>query len=356
MYDFDQGGNHKLDCTTKVNEVENLSEVSPAMIALFACRFSLKPTSKLSEKLVRYSLATVIGISEDRDTVCCTYPSEPLLASASAILTADRERLMTVLHHVRAAMHHENKLLDPPRGDAGEMCAAAMLGYAMDYIRSEDETKKDKFMCEPVELRDFLALFNPAVKRDSPSLDNWTVNFTHVVRMFDQPTQTDLKLMWKKRMACYAPERATGLDILTAIYNTATKCYGVLRVQVKNSKDKITPGKVVKYVHLLQDVSCLPNIETNTPSVNFLLCVNAVENRCHDVGSVHSQRVKRNVDGNRKNSDVLFELTASFPSIESSPLREIAKLLQNICETSENKKCHLDYFFLEPDEKLKLQI
>jgi len=95
------------------------------------------------------------------------------------------------------------------------------------------------------------------------------------------------------------------------IYNTVDKCYGNLLVQVKNYKEKITPGEASVFVHKLHDISCLPNIEANTPSVSFLLCVNDVEHRRRDTGSV--QQVKRNVDGNPKNRNLLFELTASFP-------------------------------------------
>lgn len=60
---------------------------------------------------------------------------------------------MRVLDNVHGAFKAEDALLEAPRGNVGEMCAAALLGFAIDSMR---KTAKHVYLSEAVPLKDFL--------------------------------------------------------------------------------------------------------------------------------------------------------------------------------------------------------
>ena len=318
-----------------VRSFPKLTRVKPGMLALFLCRFSLGPRSKLSKLLVKHSLATVIGVSEDREVVCSSYPSEPVLAEASSRFTQNEKNLNTVLDNIEAAFHNNNKLLDPPRGDLGEMCAAAILGYAMDHVRKK---KNHEYMSQTVKLGDFLSLFVdgedglPNNEMNSMA-ENWSINVTHFIRPSWAPSGKDLKIMWQRRMGYYVPGGAPGLDLLIAIQDDSTKQYGTLRVQVKNYTDTICKSTREKFLERLRPWKCPPSVENEGLSVSLLLSVNDIDKCC---------RVLRNSKLSKAEPPVL-QIATCFPTAADSPLIAVSKKLKNICtqNTSQYVDCDL---------------
>ena len=323
----------------------------PGKIATFACRFSLGPHSKISNMLVKYSLATVIGVSDDRDIVCSSYPSEPVLAEAWATYTKEKKRLDVVLQHVKEAIHSRDKILDPPRGDVGEMCAAALLGYAMDHIR---QSQQHDYMSQAVELKELLSLFNyeflSLFNYGADALEDgaimgvvkdWNVNFTHFVLSDWTPTQEDLPVMWKRRMAYYVPYGIEGLDLLIAIQNNS-KGYGTLRVQVKNKSNKIVASERSKFLRKLHPSNCPPKVHNEPFSVGLLLSVHSIDEYCHFSGLRDSERVPRGY-GNPEGNPVL-QLATRFPCNSNSPLKWLSQQLKEICSQDTSKKIDIDHF------------
>jgi len=339
------------------NASENLpSQVLPGKIAAFTSRFSLGAESRISSILVKHSVATVIGISEDREIVSCAYPSEPVLAEASARFTAaGKENLRGVLQHVKGAIHGSEKLLDPPKGDSGEMCAAALLGYSMDIVRKE---RGDTCMSMPVPLIDFLSIVYGA--RDEftesdeikKSVNNWNVNFTHFDRPVRMPTQSDLMIMWKRRLAYYVPEGAEGLDLLIATRNDEGNCYGTIRVQVKNYRNEISVGERTNWLYALLPTQCPPYFD-DPFSVSLLLSVNGIKKSCrlhdsngnliHDTMLAKNKRTTTRLQGGKDQRHVL-QLATCFPCDQDSELGWIATELRNICSLETSKQVSKDYF------------
>lgn len=327
----------------EVRSFPKLTRVKPGMLALFLCRFSLGPRSKLSKLLVKHSLATVIGVSEDREVVCSSYPSEPVLAEASARFTKDERNLNSVLENIEAAFHNDNKLLDPPRGDLGEMCAAAILGYAMDHVRTKN---RHKYMSQSVELGDLLSLF--VVGEDglpnnelNITAKNWSINFTHFIRPSWAPSGKDLNLMWQRRMGYYVPDGTLGLDLLIAIQDDSTKQYGTLRVQVKNYSDTICKSAREKFLENLLPWKCPPSVENEGLSVSLLLSVNIMDKCCH---------VLRNSKRSKAEPPVL-QIATCFPTAADSPLIAVSKKLKNIC--TQNTSQYVDCDFPACEEEIR---
>ena len=308
----------------------NISSIKPQMIALFACRFALGESSKLSEMLVKYSLVTVSGLSEDRSVIECEYPSEPVLAEASARYTSEspqNKNLFEVLWHVQAALHSHGKLLEPPRGDAGEMCAAALFGYSMDFIRKD---LSHKYMSQAVPLKDFLDMFDYGCALPD-CLDGWQVNFTHFIRPDCIPDEDELPMMWKRRVAYYVPKICEGLDLLIIIHKEAE--YATLRVQVKNKKQEICASDRNTYLQLLLPSQCPPKTRSEPFSVGLLINTNKIKKDCRLVdGSGTRIRRRTTRDSNRPNMDQqVLQLAASFPSKREHPLSKVADTLRSIC-------------------------
>ena len=264
--------------------------VSPNMIAIFATRFSLGSASKIAPLLAKHSLATVMYVSNDRSKVHVAYPSEPILAEVSAKYTSDMNQRKKVLAHVYAAFNNTTTLLDPPLGQTGEMCAAALLGYAMDEIRI---LKGEKHMSSPVLLSDLLVSLDCYEASDSTfdEAKNWEVNCTHFMRPDWDISKEDLKMMWERHMAFYVADGCPGLDMLLSIRRIQDKRFASFRVQVKNYSSKIYKGHRQDIMDKLWPEKCMPyskNPEENAneipenklwllDSVNLLLSVGMVE-------------------------------------------------------------------------------
>lgn len=320
-----------------------LHSVSPSVIAVFAARFSLGPKSKISKMLVKHSLATVIGVSCDGDVVCSACPSEPVLAEASARHTAACvPNPRHVLQHVRAATHNRDGLLEAPRGDAGEMCAAALLGHLMDYLRQK---VKHKYFSQPVPLMALLNLFDCG-EDEVNAFNNaigWQVNFTHFVRPEWFPSGADLQLMWKRRMAYYVPGGCKGLDLLICICKDGK--YATLRVQVKNYTNPLSRSERNNFLYKLPPPQCPPSVADEAFSVSLLLSVNNVPKCCRLVnGRGHgSHSKKRSAEAAAEENQKVLQLATCFPSNEGE-LREIADCLKTICTQNTARTVDIDPF------------
>jgi len=291
--------------------------------------------------LVKHSLATVIGVSEERTFVCSSYPSEPVLAEASARHTADQGVLRKVLEQVKVALNNSNKMLDPPRGDVGEMCAAALLGYAMDHNRL---SKKHKYMSETVELKALLSLFHYGC--NSFDDKDWNVNFTHFVRPSWMPTQNDLKVMWSRRMAYYVPDGAKGLDLLIPLQDQNKKMYGTLRVQVKNYSNMICKSECKKILGKLLPSQCPPVVDNESFAVGLLLSVNGIRECCQLLSGPKHTPCDQEQESQQPLENPVLQLATCFPRQENSPLAWLSEELLEICSQNTPQKIEMELFLL----------
>jgi hypothetical protein len=194
-------------------------------LSLFMCRFGgLYPTNfDHASNFVRYNMATYAHIEVEREpgydgsrVLKCTtgYPSEPILAAASAFATSrfcndphkkqDGCKKADVLKEVKEQISRSGAIVKLSKGDLGETLACALVGYQLDYIREhavEKESNAVEFgdsvaeptgsqnyaeiMTRPVPVGTFLiALIDEAALLDELDLlEGYFVNVTHFVRL-----------------------------------------------------------------------------------------------------------------------------------------------------------------------------
>mmetsp|Transcript_62147 Transcript_62147/g.151598 ORF Transcript_62147/g.151598 Transcript_62147/m.151598 type:complete len:865 (+) Transcript_62147:142-2736(+) len=356
---------------------DNTLIVSPHLIAYFTCRFSMGPMSRIASLLAKYSLATLNFVSEDRTHVGTSYPSEPILAEASARLTKDRNNLKQVLDHVKASFRNTTTLLDAPKGDVGEMCTAALLGYSMDAIRyglGHDN------MSRPVPLFELLKYFkctetlNDEIERVT---SGWEISFTHFSRPNWQLTESDLKVMWKRRVAYYVQEGMQGLDLLISIKKkkedvtmseekkenegideAEKETFGTFRIQVKNYSGKIYKSERSSILTNLWPENCPPTIKNEAFSVGMLITTGDIDEGAfiYDRKTyrlLEPRERKRNLrsssgGNNCEEMSEVLQLATSFASLRPESMKQCRDTLQEICAYREDKF----YFHARDDHSL----
>lgn len=189
------------------DEEEGVKDDS-AKVSLFWCRFGgLNPSNEMvAANFVTRHMATYLHVEtsvHENDRLVTTsigYPSEPILAEASAYRTscfADRRGCdkYDVLRAVFLDVQRSGGIVKLDKGDLGELTACALVGYQLDYLRERMfaevgyNPNKEQCMSSPVSLDVFLiALYNGVTEvfHDDPEiqqLSNFAVNATHFVRL-----------------------------------------------------------------------------------------------------------------------------------------------------------------------------
>jgi hypothetical protein len=255
---------------------EPMRTTSSGLCALFVCRFGLQARRSLADKLVANHMATLVSVSDDRETVVTTYKSEPILAEAAAYLTTyGGVPTLDVLKAVKDNL--AESLLQCNKGDRVEVAAAAWLGLSLDAVRSKktDYNAVTSNLSREVDVHDFLLYLFPGMINSSDvnaALKGWKVNFTHFCRLGFTPNSSILERCWEQRAALYLPEGEEGIDLLIAI-KTETSTFATLRVQVKNYKNSISCKSVADLLQKLDVRSCAPRTQVKDEPFSIALLI-----------------------------------------------------------------------------------
>jgi hypothetical protein len=235
------------------------------LCALFVCRFGLQPCEKLASAMVAHHMATLVAVSSDRKTCVSKYLSEPILAEASAFLTS-HGHLKPPQVVTSVVQQLSNDLLKCDVGDRGEVAAAAMLGFAMDRLRSSGEYNAvSANMSRSVSVSEFLVSIYPKLGNESmEELSKWSINFTHFYVAPTSPSSTTLPLCWAQHAALYVPTGEEGIDLLITMLKTPSTStepmFATLRVQVKNYKNDISLTQAHGWLDKLGPERCAPRM------------------------------------------------------------------------------------------------
>jgi hypothetical protein len=216
--------------------------------ACFACRFGMGAVTKNGSELVASHMATLTGTGLAENLVECTYLSEPVLVEASA-----RSNPLHYLDVIDDSFTEAS--LSPPRGDRGEMMAAAALCFHKDdEVRKmgnrkvkpvrDDQVDINIFVTSPMSLKDMLTSMSmdlEAVQID----DRAFVNFTHFTRVYSSPVdQSVLEMLWTTHAACYCPENYEAADLIIPV--KIENEYRGVKIQVKNYESPLSKETVQK--------------------------------------------------------------------------------------------------------------
>lgn len=259
---------------------QRLTQYSPTLnlsssLALFMCRFGgLSPVGHISgSNFVHKHLATYCHMSVDVDMVghdgfshrtinsIVHYPSEPILAEASAYRTSsmwlgnEHSRIVEVLTSIVPEVTAPN-IVSIDKGKIGEIVVMAALGYTMDLIRDKQmrTSRYDpsdiatSFSC-PVPLPVFLFSLSPSCwtllpEENKALFNNYLVNFTHFT-IIDCPLIYRIsKGLLTRHVAIICREYCPGYDLAVPAYDKDHPDEVVnIYISVKNFSIDITPSR-----------------------------------------------------------------------------------------------------------------
>jgi hypothetical protein len=208
-----RGHNNMMDLVLYVASRLRGDEVSESplnsldKLSVFMCRFGgLKPICQVvAAEFVTRHLATytyigvndsnlvsgnLVSVTPKREiVVSVAYPSEPVVAEASAYLTFKGIRCsrLAVLQEVKTAVLRDG-IVKLNKGDLGELMACALVGYLLDVLREKDVSRYDAgCMSRDVPAVDFLCALCPPSPDDKGKmellLEGYCINVTHFVRL-----------------------------------------------------------------------------------------------------------------------------------------------------------------------------
>ena len=180
----------------------------------------------------------------------------------------------------------DNKVLRSPKGDRGEIAAAAWFGYTLDELRKPQS--KEEYDAENINLSREIGVLElisalcprytikPEIKE---ALREWSVNVTHFCRVGYSPGRDILPLCWKRHVGLYMPEGEEGVDFVITCCTSANpaeaNAYATMRVQVKNFKNTISECSKDAFFQKLDVRRCAPisTSEEEPLSIAFLVQV-----------------------------------------------------------------------------------
>eukprot|EP01119_Soliformovum_irregulare_P025768 TRINITY_DN962_c0_g1_i2.p1 TRINITY_DN962_c0_g1~~TRINITY_DN962_c0_g1_i2.p1 ORF type:complete len:800 (-),score=95.97 TRINITY_DN962_c0_g1_i2:1265-3664(-) len=217
-------------------------DIENAHIALLGSRFALEvaPKSKIASSLVANNMATLLFVSETRESIYATYISEPVLAEAAAKEMEDVERRVASLNHLIRSIF----IGDINAGAVGELTARLLLQSAYDRCihQLKDQRKNsDSVRAKPILYSDntliTLHQFFTKMCGDEKiklSFPKAFVCFTHWIMITVDPDQEMLRRGWNRRLAFILKANNEGTDLFIPFKNSNEKTIRVLAVQVKN--------------------------------------------------------------------------------------------------------------------------
>lgn len=230
----------RLCGVTSTNATENFApHEQSTLLSLFMVRFggispidSIAGSAFVTHHMATYTKLGVAVENQARSIVTeVTYPSEPILAEASAFCTSamadqlNETPRLTKTDVIRAVATcvRSATLVQLDKGNIGEMMACALVGYQLDLIRekafataeSYNPVKIEQSMASPVAVADFLvALYSGAQDcvSDLPELMKYSLNVNHFVRLQYPSKYSTCAEMITRGAAVITYECSPGLD------------------------------------------------------------------------------------------------------------------------------------------------
>jgi hypothetical protein len=308
---------------SEISYLDGLQQISPSSerrnsqhLALLFCRFGLQPVSKLAAEFVCGHMSWLTAVDEDAKTCTAIYTSEPVLAEASACVTAFNENFRFTNLMKTLSANIQNNIVPKSVGDGGEIAAAIAMACCIDKLRKielmgsmnphyvgsvnpqnveatvafedvyakklEETTARSMSMDIPV-LSFLDALYGQPSKFSSPTgntrqLEGWNVSFTHFIRLPGILTADAVKIGVQRCTAFYVRKGGDGVDIVVPVFTrrldgTIDKVTA-LKVQVKNYAGDIGLTATKNLLKLLGPAKCEPlNMDEDLPSILMLFMI-----------------------------------------------------------------------------------
>eukprot|EP00961_Rhodomonas_salina_P090618 1219198-Rhodomonas_salina.1 len=278
----------------QIRQAQQAGSLGLLAIAIVRLALHVRPTHTDAQKLVSSHLATLLGLSENRESVAVAYPAEPVVAEAAARLwngwyneqphgtkRTPEHSAPTILEVV--AEHVGSFLV--ATGELGEIVGKLLWLHAADQCARENP---DQWMYwGPFQLSDFAK----AVVGGSLDLQgNWegTMRVSAFVQLsqsaFEEAPQSLLERMYLRGVAGVMPPGHKGADLMAPVKLKCASGYGILLGQTKNHDETrgirsdsiagaaLRPASVFSGSRAMADWSQLPSwgvhMEVGAPGAN----------------------------------------------------------------------------------------
>src|SRR5438128_8767963 len=151
------------------NFEESQQDISSLAILSSIIGFDMSPQSQLALELVASHMATCVSVSEDREWLIITYPSEPLLSDVALDFMSD-SMLPKILNQFNTLL--KKGLVEP--GLRGEIVSRIILAIVAYKLKTGTDNSVQKFL-EELYHEDSM----PNLDGFSDKFINGTVSFTH---------------------------------------------------------------------------------------------------------------------------------------------------------------------------------
>jgi len=203
--------------TNKRSEKITISE-SIAVLGPRLC-IDVVPQTELATELVASYMSLCYHLSDTRESVMIDYPSDPVLAEASAHITNNTNRI--------GLAHYVSTLINALRegsveaGYRGELVARFILTMAWDKACiSHRDNKEANVFSRPITLQQyFQALFSSKVWQEiqdelSSELQTARIRFTHFIRVMYTPSRQQLLEFFRRGAAVICKRNQVGVDLI----------------------------------------------------------------------------------------------------------------------------------------------
>ncbi|CAG8649282.1 5507_t:CDS:2, partial [Paraglomus brasilianum] len=199
--------------TEKITIPESIAVLGPRLC------IDVVPQTELATELVASYMSLCYYISNTRESVMIDYPSDPVLAEASAHITNNTNRI--------GLAHHVCTLISALRegsvegGYRGELVARLILTMAWDKACIEhSHTKKANMFSHPMTLQQyFQALLSSKVwqalqDKLTSELQTARIRFTHFIRVTYTPSPKQLLEFFRRGAAVICKRNQVGVDLI----------------------------------------------------------------------------------------------------------------------------------------------
>ena len=319
-------------------------------LSLIGSRYSIQPNYRIGGEFVCKYMATLFQAEFVADNIMCRtgYPSEPILAEASAwLMNLSKEEvfsLKAVVQCVSEVFTGADTLVDSSKGDRGEIAMAIAIGCTLDRLRcaklstTYDANQLQSSLSMPVSVRDFLsALHSGFTESMVLPFEGYFVNATHFVRYPFSINQANCSIAVRRMAAFFNRECEANVDSVLPMCKLdeygemdcrSMRC---IRFQVKNFSDRPSINACAKVLHALRPKHCAPKLDSaEDVSISILVLTKAPATKPFAPRLVSLQRRTRNSYSTGNNAIEQLQFVLELQGDRSRHWGQIADILPSL--------------------------
>ena len=223
-------------------QITDLKEIETRYLALLSIRLSVTPLNfQVQEKMVSHYMATLLAISEDRESLLVQYAEEPIIGEAAASILNTADNWSSAIDIMLKQYSAGYLAFGQTRGDIGELVCCLILTLAYDCaaqssfnnisiteesMQIDDNLKNTLIYSRPITVYQFLNTILPEGRANKILMDSklnsplvyWLMNgfvsFTQFQQAENNVSILHAKNLFSRRIAVITKPCNKGYDIV----------------------------------------------------------------------------------------------------------------------------------------------